>query len=274
MALSGMPSTGHSLLLQQADGDFDLAVWNEPDVWNQNADQPILVEAQSVTLDLGATHSSIEVFDPLVGTAPIATFSNTDQVTFDVADHLVIVRVDADVTSGGGDIGGEPADGPGTRAVLTFDDLALASGTEQPLTRYGGFDFAQTGVYHPDGALGYATASGDNLLFFAEAGGSDIPGYETPAGSDMVITRTDGGAFAFHGASFSAAHYELTVYAKAYDAAGNLIASNSLPATSGEAVYWAFEDEADKAAFADIHSLHLWASGYFGIDDFAYTTVA
>ena len=32
MALSGMPSTGHSLLLQQADGDFDLAVWNEPDV--------------------------------------------------------------------------------------------------------------------------------------------------------------------------------------------------------------------------------------------------
>ena len=226
-----------------------------------------------MTLDLGATHSSIEVFDPLVGTAPIATFSNTDQVTFDVADHPVIVRVDADVTSGGGDIGGEPADGPGTRAVLTFDDLALASGTEQPLTRYGGFDFAQTGVYHPDGALGYATASGDNLLFFAEAGGSDI--WLRCAGRLRHGHHQDGWrCLRIPWRQFQRGPLRATVYAKAYDAAGNLIASNSLPATSGEAVYWAFEDEADKAAFADIHSLHLWASGYFGIDDFAYTTVA
>jgi hypothetical protein len=63
--------------------------------------------------------------------------------------------------------------------TLSFDDLTLGDGQEQPLADgCGGLAWGQAGVYDPspgDG-LGYDPSSGANLALFAETGGFEVEG--------------------------------------------------------------------------------------------------
>ena len=85
VTLSGLPSSGNEMLLQKADGTFDLVVWNEPGI-----NRP-LSSALRVNIDLGANFNNVSVFDPTQGTAPTQTYSATRTLTIDVNDHPVIV---------------------------------------------------------------------------------------------------------------------------------------------------------------------------------------
>jgi hypothetical protein len=46
-----------------------------------------------VTINLGATYSNIAVYDPMIGTTPIATYSNVSTLNISVTDHPLIVQV-------------------------------------------------------------------------------------------------------------------------------------------------------------------------------------
>jgi hypothetical protein len=85
VTLSGLPSSGNQMLLQKADGTFDLVVWNEPGI-----NRP-LPSALPINIDLGANFNNVSVFDPTQGTAPIQTYSATRTLTINVNDHPVIV---------------------------------------------------------------------------------------------------------------------------------------------------------------------------------------
>ncbi len=89
-----LPVNGYSLLLQKSDGSFDLAVWQEPEIFDTSLDQELQVPTISSTITLAETVASIEVYDPLLGTTPIATYTDTDQITIGVSDHPIIVEID------------------------------------------------------------------------------------------------------------------------------------------------------------------------------------
>ena len=92
--LTGLPSSGNSMVFEKSSGSFDLAVWAEPAIW----DTTTLIEHPAasvpVMLQLGQIAGSVEVYDPLVGTSPIARYGQVSQITLGITDHPLIVEID------------------------------------------------------------------------------------------------------------------------------------------------------------------------------------
>lgn len=76
------PVTVHDLLLQKADGTFDLVVWDE-----------LLAGTNQVTVRLGAPVETAEVYDPTLGTSPVERLKQTDAVALTVSNHPLILAV-------------------------------------------------------------------------------------------------------------------------------------------------------------------------------------
>lgn len=77
------PATCHDLLLQNSNGKFYLVVWNER-----------VAGSDAVTVDLGGTHASVQVFDPTSGTAPVQTLTNASAVSLTADDRPFILAID------------------------------------------------------------------------------------------------------------------------------------------------------------------------------------
>jgi hypothetical protein len=91
-SVSGLPATGRSFLLGSGTA-FDLAVWIDATVYNPTNATDIAAPAYPVTVNLGATYSNVVVYDPMIGTTPIATYSNVSTISISVIDHPLIVQV-------------------------------------------------------------------------------------------------------------------------------------------------------------------------------------
>ena len=91
--ISGLPADGSSLVIEKSSGVYDIVVWAEPQIWNAATATPIAAPGNPVTINLGARFRQVQVFDPLVSTAPVSTASNTNSVTINVVDHPLIVQV-------------------------------------------------------------------------------------------------------------------------------------------------------------------------------------
>jgi hypothetical protein len=76
------PATVHDLLLQKSNGTFELVVWSE------KADG-----TNSVTVDLGAAHPSVKVYDPTIGTEPTQTLTDIRSVPLILSDHPVVIEI-------------------------------------------------------------------------------------------------------------------------------------------------------------------------------------
>jgi hypothetical protein len=92
-ALSGMPPTGNSILLQRSGSVFVLVVWAEPTIWNESTHSPLTPSRATVTANLGTMVQSVQVFDPLVGTSPTQTYHYIRTLSVDVADHPIVVKI-------------------------------------------------------------------------------------------------------------------------------------------------------------------------------------
>ena len=91
--VSGLPSSGGTKLLEKANGTYDLAVWAEPDIWDENAHQAIAAPTSQVVVKLGATYSTVQVFDPMKGTAAQQVLHDVQQLTVGVTDHPLIIEL-------------------------------------------------------------------------------------------------------------------------------------------------------------------------------------
>lgn len=89
----GMPDNASHLTLSGVNGSSFITVWAEPQVWDTAAQTEKPVTASHVTVTLGAVVGRVSVYDPTVGTAPIATYSNVSQVAVEVTDHPLIIQV-------------------------------------------------------------------------------------------------------------------------------------------------------------------------------------
>ena len=206
-----------------------------------------------------------------------------------VPGEKIYLALHADVVLSSGEIDSAWAEGtgfPGANwstyadvnllpTVLTFDEVVLADGAEQPITPgYGGLAWDQVGIYNPSGAWGYTVKSESNLAFIAEArSGFEVPGYPSPAGSPAAAE----GDMSFVGVWFSAAQRDdLPVTIRAYDD-GVLVGQKTVIAVRFSANFFMFDDPNDAQRFESIDRLEMSANDgndstwdYFGIDDMTF----
>lgn len=93
--LSNMPATGNSMVLGKSNGAYELVVWAEPKLWNDATDTELSNPTQTVTVNLGAVHHTVKVYDTLTGTTAIASYTDVSTITIPVSDHPVIIEIDA-----------------------------------------------------------------------------------------------------------------------------------------------------------------------------------
>ena len=92
-ALSGLPTTGKSLLFQKPDGNFELVIWNNIEDWNFAAGRPIAISRTAVTVTFAATEKTVNTYDPTSRTTPIASKSGATSVNVSLADYPLIVEI-------------------------------------------------------------------------------------------------------------------------------------------------------------------------------------
>jgi hypothetical protein len=68
--VSGLPPAGRSLTLQKGPATWVVALWNEPDIWDDVADRPIRIASQPVTVRVPPAREVL-IYDPLRSDAPI-----------------------------------------------------------------------------------------------------------------------------------------------------------------------------------------------------------
>ncbi|MEY9394104.1 hypothetical protein ABIF66_004769 [Bradyrhizobium japonicum] len=131
--LDNMPASGNSMVLGKSNGAYELVVWAEPKVWNDATDTEIANPTTSVTVNLGSVHHLINVYDPLKGSSPIATYTDVSQIVVPITDHPLIIEIDA--PAGGGSAPPAVTDVSGTAAdiVSQMSDLN-ASDSLQTIT--------------------------------------------------------------------------------------------------------------------------------------------
>lgn len=166
--------------------------------------------------------------------------------------------------------------------TLNFDEITLAEGGEQRLANgFGGFNWLQAGVYNPNGAIpGYVATSGQNILFIAEAGTSEIGGYEDAArGTPLTITRS--AAFNLESLDISSAFRPgLTVTIRAYadEGGAHVIGQKTVTVGLGEQQDVSFLGGLDFGTFLGAQRVEFSANDgndatldYFGIDDLTFS---
>lgn len=169
--LSGLPASGHSLLLEKANGTFALMVWAEPDIWDEVNDRPIIVTASITTISFHIGPVDVKIYDPLVSDQPIASYQQVTALDLAITDHLLVVEISG-------------FSGPLPEvAAMHFDLPQELTGTSAANLLVGGTgDDILSGLAGSDTLKGGA---GDDLLF----GGGDADKLWGGAGADTFVFK-------------------------------------------------------------------------------------
>lgn len=90
--LSGMPAAGRSYVVAKSNGYYDLIIWNNTSIWNQNNDTQIAIANNAVTVTLPRSMSGA-VYNPINGLGTVQTITNTSSVSITLNDAPLIVEV-------------------------------------------------------------------------------------------------------------------------------------------------------------------------------------
>jgi hypothetical protein len=80
--IADKPATVHDLLLQKSNGAFELVVWGEQ-----------VQGTNSVVIDLGRAHATVNIYDVTSGTAPVRTMANVSRIPLTLGDHAMVVEI-------------------------------------------------------------------------------------------------------------------------------------------------------------------------------------
>jgi hypothetical protein len=81
--IAGMPATGYSQLMQKSNGTYELVIWGEAFANGTPT---------SITVNLGASYPTVNVYDTTLGSTPVQTLSNVSSVPLTLTDHVLIVE--------------------------------------------------------------------------------------------------------------------------------------------------------------------------------------
>ena len=91
--VSGLPHSGNTMLFEKASGEYDIVIWAEPELWNVDTQTEVPATERAVTLDFASEQANVAVFDPMLGTGPIATYAHVSSISLSVVDHPLVVQV-------------------------------------------------------------------------------------------------------------------------------------------------------------------------------------
>lgn len=114
-AVSNLPADGNSMMLVKPDGADVIVLWAEPQLWDNATNTQLTAPTETVTVSLDAYYATLSLYDPVLGTTAIETFTDASSVTLALTDHPVLLEVS----------GGDP---PPPVAADTFA-LCFAAGT-------------------------------------------------------------------------------------------------------------------------------------------------
>lgn len=89
-SVAGLPANGQQQLFQTSSG-YAVAIWAEPDIWDEVSNKPIPAPVFDVKVTLPKA-MAFETFDPLVSSVAMVAGTSA-AVSVRVSDHPVIVRV-------------------------------------------------------------------------------------------------------------------------------------------------------------------------------------
>jgi hypothetical protein len=92
-AVSGLPPSGSSLVLEKSSGEYDVVLWAEPTIWNATTHTPVSDAPNTVTVSFAAPFAHVRVFDPMTSSAPVQSLINASAVTVSLVDHPLVIQV-------------------------------------------------------------------------------------------------------------------------------------------------------------------------------------
>ena len=91
--VTGLPANhGFDTVFAKSNGNYDVALWSEPDIYNESSGTESEVAPSMVTVALGGAYN-VSIFDPVIGTAAIGSYTNVTSVQVALATDPIIVEV-------------------------------------------------------------------------------------------------------------------------------------------------------------------------------------
>ena len=174
----GLASPNDMLTLTKSATVHDVLIWDEPTIWNSATTSEVAATPTPATLHFDDA-ANVSVFDPLVGTAPVATYLAAHDVTISVTDHPLIVEVSTPTSSSlsatlpplPAPVGTDAAD---TLQATAQGGIVLGLGGNDTIVGGAGADmlFGNVGDDSLTGGDGSDTLFGgkDNDVLFGDAG--------------------------------------------------------------------------------------------------------
>ena len=88
-SVTGLPNTGHTLLLQKSNGKFELIVWNESPMSGND----VSVSPVAITVQFGQTVATVDVFDVAGGSTALQIIPNVPSVGFTLNASAVVLEI-------------------------------------------------------------------------------------------------------------------------------------------------------------------------------------
>jgi hypothetical protein len=95
-SLDTMAETTHHLLLQKSGGEFDLILWREVSSFDISRQSDIDNPPAATVLTLGRVAKQIRLYEPVVQSEPIKTYTNTASVPILIPDHPLVIAITLD----------------------------------------------------------------------------------------------------------------------------------------------------------------------------------
>lgn len=87
--------TVHAMGLEKSGGVYDIVVWNDLPVWNDETDRDVTNPIVSTTVEFGRVEGVVRIYDPMSGLAPIVAYRNVDHVVLPLRDSPLVIEVGA-----------------------------------------------------------------------------------------------------------------------------------------------------------------------------------
>ena len=94
-SINNLPTSGKSFFSGKVERSLRSCGVERTCRLDSSSHSDVTVSPTTATVSLDATYASIKVFDPIVGTAPIATYTNASSVQLGLTDHPLIVELSA-----------------------------------------------------------------------------------------------------------------------------------------------------------------------------------
>jgi hypothetical protein len=94
LTITGLPATGHKVLMEKSSTERFLWLWNETPIWDRATGKPLTSAPAKVTITLPKTVSVISYYDSGVQATPTVNYpAGTTTVTINVPDHPVLLKL-------------------------------------------------------------------------------------------------------------------------------------------------------------------------------------